>query len=82
MAAGVLQQCVDEVSLVNALIMQCVTHQEANKYQKSKGISIDISKGIKDSLHTSTDAYESFYADHTGSTVKHLHVLQQWLNSV
>lgn len=81
LAAGVLQQCVDEVSLVNALIMQCVTHQEANKYQKSKGISIDISKGIKDSLHTSTDAYESFYADHTGSTVKHLHVLQQWLNS-
>lgn len=83
LAAGVLQQCVDEASLVNALITQCIAYQQMTKDIKTiKNIKNIKSKDIKDTLLTSTEAYEYFYADHTGSTVKHLHVLQQWLNSV
>jgi 3-deoxy-D-manno-octulosonic-acid transferase len=78
LAAGVLQQCPNEDSLVDALIMQCIAYQQMTKDTKD----IKDIKDIKDTLLTSTDAYEFFYADHTGSTVKHLQVLQQWLNRV
>lgn len=66
LAAGILHQCLNEEHLFEILITYC-------HYKKNKLSNFDTE-------YTLNNQYESFYTDHTGSTLKHLNILQPWLN--